>query len=267
VGTVSYERGTPVRRTGVGCDMDPVRRAICKNVWYCGAECQKAAWKRHKKTCVPPLSTEDVRARVVAASDANDWREVLKWEGQMDEMMAGQPDATCGIILRRFQVAHNEESLSTMSRTLTNGSPHHLLSSIRLSKQLVDLMGKRQRFRDQGEQMCTLASTLSVAGKQQEASLYYQKARKVGEAHGFFSVERSACLGLGEEKMKEGCNEEGLDLLRNALVASRLSENTGFRTREISVLHSLIDALFLTEAIDEVGRTLHPRLSTLKPET
>jgi hypothetical protein len=137
---------------------------------------------------------------------------------------------------------------------------------MRLGEQLIDLLGKRQRFRDQGEEMCSLAANLSEAGKQQEAFLCYQKARKVGEAHGFFSVECMACLGLGEEKMVEGCNEEGLDLLRNALAASRLSENEGYSTCEIPVLQSLINALFLTEAIDEVERTLNPRLSTLNPE-
>jgi len=67
--------------------------------------------------------------------------------------------------------------------------------------------------------------------------------------------------------MREGCTEEALDLMRNALAASRLSENEGFNTYELPVLYSLIDALFLTEAIDEVERTLNPRPSTLKPET
>ena len=243
------------------------RCSICKNVWYCGAECQNAAWKRHKKACAPPLSTEDVRARVFAASDA-DWREVLKWEGRMDDMMAGQSDATCVNILRRFLVAHNMGCLSTVSGTLPSGSVHHSLSAIRLGEQLIDFLGKMQRFRDQGEQMCNLADSLRRAGKGQEASLYFQKARKVGEAHGFFSVECSACLGLGEDKMMEGCNEEGLDLLRNALAASRLSENEGFKTFELPVLQELIDALFLTEAIDEVERPsiLDCQPSNLKPK-
>jgi hypothetical protein len=242
------------------------RCSICKLVRYCGAECQNAGWKRHKKTCAPPLSTEDVRARVVAAGDADDWREVLKWEGSMDEIMAGQPDIIWEIILNRFISAHRSGHLSSVSETLPMGSPHHFLSSIRLEEQFIDFLGTRQRFRDQGEAMCTLAGILFVTGKRQAASLCYQKARKVGEAHGFFSVECEACLGLGREKMDEGRKEEGLDLLRNALAASRLSENKGYRTSELHVLRSLIDALFLTGAIDEVERTLNPQQSTLKPE-
>jgi len=242
------------------------RCSICKHVWYCGAECQNAAWKRHKKSCAPPLSINDVHAKFIAAVDAGDWREVLKWEGHMDEMMAGQPDAICLVILKRFMAAHKAGTFSTMSATLLRGSPHHYLSAIRLAEKQIDLLGKLQRFRDQGEAMCVLASDLSLAGKGQEASAYYQKARKVGEAHGFFSVECRACLGLGKDKMTEGCTEEGLDLLRNALVASRLGENTGWSAFELPVLHSLIDALFEAEAIDEVERTLNPRHATLKSE-
>jgi hypothetical protein len=204
---------------------------------------------------------------VDAASVAGDWREVLKWEGRMDDMMAGQSDATCEIILQRFEAAHHQGTLSTMSITLPNGSPHHSLSATRLAEQLIDFLGKRQRFRDQGEEMCILAFTLRAAGKGQEASLYYQKARKVGEANGFFSVECRACLGLGKEKIDEGCTEEGLDLLRNALAASRLSENEGYRTFELPVLRELIKALFLADAIDEVERSFNPESApcNLKP--
>ena len=35
------------------------RCSRCKRVWYCGAECQNAGWKGHKKTCMAPLSVQD----------------------------------------------------------------------------------------------------------------------------------------------------------------------------------------------------------------
>ena len=45
------------------CEESPLRAAIalsrcgrCKQVSYCSADCQKAHWKLHKKTC-KPLST------------------------------------------------------------------------------------------------------------------------------------------------------------------------------------------------------------------
>ena len=46
---------------------------------------------------------------------------------------------------------------------------------------------------------------------------YFQRARDVGAAHGFFSVECRSCLGLGQIAVNDGRAEEGLDLLRNAL--------------------------------------------------
>ena len=55
--------------------------------------------------------------------------------------------------------------------------------------------------------ICALADSLRAAGKRQEASLYYQKARKIGEAHGFFSVECRACLGLGREKLLQSLEQ------------------------------------------------------------
>jgi hypothetical protein len=100
--------------------------------------------------------------------------------------------------------------------------------------------------------MCHLATALNRVGKRQEAAEYYQKARKVGEAHGFFSVECSACLGLGDAAMREGRDEEGLDLLRNALAALPLSEVEEVTTWELHVLSSLINALFKTHAVAEV---------------
>ncbi|KAJ1467973.1 hypothetical protein T484DRAFT_2304801 [Baffinella frigidus] len=43
------------------------RCSRCKQASYCGAECQKAAWQLHKKTCSLPL--EDVRGFFAAEGD------------------------------------------------------------------------------------------------------------------------------------------------------------------------------------------------------
>ena len=40
-----------------------------------------------------------------------------------------------------------------------------------------------------------MANHLDRVGKAEEAAKYYKKARDVGAAHGFFSVESGACLG------------------------------------------------------------------------
>jgi hypothetical protein len=58
------------------------RCSRCKDASYCGAECQNANWKRHKKTCSPPLSLNDVIDHVNAAHAAGDWQGMLKLEGR-----------------------------------------------------------------------------------------------------------------------------------------------------------------------------------------
>ena len=67
----------------------------CMQASYCGAECQKAAWKGHKKkTCVPPntgrseLSLGEVREKLGQAASVEDHRGVLALEGRMDELLA-----------------------------------------------------------------------------------------------------------------------------------------------------------------------------------
>ena len=40
--------------------------------------------------------------------------------------------------------------------------------------------------------MCDLAATLLLTGKNKESGEYYQRARDIGAAHGFFSAECQA---------------------------------------------------------------------------
>ena len=47
------------------------RCSRCKKASSCGAECQNAAWKGHKKTCV---NLDDMVERVNAASFREDWQ-------------------------------------------------------------------------------------------------------------------------------------------------------------------------------------------------
>ena len=47
----------------------------------------------------------------------------------------------------------------------------------------------------------------------------------IGAAHGFFSAEGQACLGLGQLALHWGRHEDGLDLLRNVLAAAPYTLN------------------------------------------
>ena len=162
----------------------------------------------------------------------------------MEELMAFRSDDVCSSILQAFSAAHHKGHQDT-------GSEEHARSFIGLEERQILLLGKLQRFRDQGDAMCNLSSILRLLGRHSEAAVWSQRVRDVGAAHGFFSLESSACIGLGTTALEEGRHEEGLALLRNALVAAELNEldDPAF---ELDAVKTLIDALFSTNLIDEV---------------
>jgi len=226
---------------GKECE-DLKRCSVCKHASYCGAACQNAAWKKHKTICV---TLEEVRKRVAAAVEGDDWRGVLKWEGRLGQLLEGRSDAARDGTLYSFNWAHTHGMKET-------GSTYHALAAVRLLDRRIELIGNMERFRDQGDTICDAAVHLRFAGKDTEAAAYFQRARDIGAAHGFFSVECKACLGLGIRAIEEGRHEEGVDLLRNALAASSLREDEEDTSMELKTLAQLIDALFLTHGIDEV---------------
>ena len=222
----------------------------CKEASYCGAACQKADWTRHKKTCAPPVPLSDLIEKLWEAHSGRDWRGILKWQGRMEELMAGRTDTGCAYILEIFSIAHKRGWNST-------GSKDHARSCVGLQERRIPLLLKLQRFRDQGEAMCDIAFNLYSLKREREAASYFQQARDVGAAHGFFSLESKVCLGLGRSAAIEGRLEEGVALMQNALAAAQLNELDD-PTYEIHALTSLIDALFKAGAINEVEPGLNP---------
>jgi hypothetical protein len=222
----------------------------CKEASYCGAACQKADWTRHKKSC----AQRDLVEKLWEAHSERDWRGILKWQGRMEELMTGRTDASCAYVLEIFSIAHKRGWNST-------GSKDHARSCVGLQKRRIPLLQKLQRFRDQGEAMCDIAFNLADLKEERESASFFQQARDVGAAHGFFSLESKVCLGLGRSATSEGRHEEGVALMQNALVAAQLNELDD-PTYEIHALTSLIDALFQADAIDEVEPGLNPEPRT-----
>ena len=120
------------------------RCSVCKQEFYCGAQCQNANWKRHKKKCATQLNLEEVWEKVGDAHTARAWQGVLKWEGRLEQLMVDRSDKDGAMILSIFAVAHMKGVHST-------GSKDHVLAFVSLEERRIPLLGKLQRFRDQGE--------------------------------------------------------------------------------------------------------------------
>jgi len=121
------------------------RCSRCKKVSYCGAECQKAGWKGHKKTCTPHLSVQKVIEQIQAAEDPFDWRGVLKWEGRMEEVLevvltaSGYEAVLLTFVKARMAQIHATDSMD-----------EHAPALIKLVNRRIEVLGTLERFRDQG---------------------------------------------------------------------------------------------------------------------
>lgn len=205
--------------------------ARCKNAAYCGAECQRLSWKQHKTACEVPL--EEVCLKLEAAAHSEDWRGILTCEGRVEDLLDSilvdqdmeqkESDAACAGILDMFVSGH---VLMIMDKRWSDES---LLRFGKLAERRFALLANMELFRTQGEAMSDVGSAFFNAARLQQAATYLERARAVGAAHGFFSVESKACLGLGKVAVAEGRNAEGVAFLQNALAGSspRLSQNPG----------------------------------------
>ena len=132
-----------------------LRCSICKDVWYCGPACQKAAWKGHKKKCepwVPPLSLEEVTRQVMTAGTATppDWQKVLKWEGRMEELLIGESDAYGVQILTAFKMAHLAKAHELGITSTAPQVAEHVRAFARIERRRLEILGGMKQLRDQG---------------------------------------------------------------------------------------------------------------------
>ena len=54
----------PARKCDVCSSLGAKPCARCKRAFYCSSECQKSAWKKHKKTCKTPTSPPATEAEL-----------------------------------------------------------------------------------------------------------------------------------------------------------------------------------------------------------
>ena len=144
---------------------------------------------------------------------------------------------------------------------LSTGSQDRICEMIPLEIRRAILEGESEMFRDQGETFNFIADCSMIIKDDEQAMQYFQKSRKVGEAHGFFGIESRACRGIGSLLITQGRFDEGMDLLRNALAAAPLAE-TDCSNLEAVALETLIhNMISLPNAWDEVQQIEADRLT------
>ena len=104
---------------------------------------------------------------------------------------------------------------------------------------------------------------MDVGGRTQELGHgWFERARAVGEAHGFFTLESKACLGLGHLAMLHMRKDEAVQLLQNSLKAAECKGVPG-QQRPCSVSH--FTAARHTEEQVRCVPQLHSSLSDTSP--
>jgi len=207
------------------------RCSACQRVWYCGKECQKAAWKGHKKTCGKEITVPNFIDMVVLANTAKDWEALLLWEYRLEELLdAANSDENRVDILMGFSLAHH-----------TLGA---YVKTAKYEERKVALLGSMQLLRDQGAAMCEAATALRMAGDLPGFRAWLKRARALGEANGFFETEANACHHLGMQDIREGRKEEGIEQLRHALSVTAFAEDEEkAKEQELIILEALLKAL------------------------
>ena len=119
------------------------------------------------------------------------------------------------------------------------------------------LLAKLERFNDQGTLLCYVADCYNLIGEYEKSNSHHKQARRIAEDHGFYSIECLSCRGHGQSLVDQGKVEEGLDLLRNAVIAGPLCEIDA-DSYELSALDALVLALVnegcMSEASHHVTR-------------
>mmetsp|Transcript_47592 Transcript_47592/g.112960 ORF Transcript_47592/g.112960 Transcript_47592/m.112960 type:complete len:270 (-) Transcript_47592:42-851(-) len=162
------------------------------------------------------------------------WAGVLKHEGEMEAMMAarvdGNPNASRERLFDEFAKAH---------WALGNHA-----KAARYHERRVEMLGKVQRFRDQGDAMCQVANCLQSAKDVDGARKWLKKACYLAKENGYFSVECNASMLLGLQDLREERTPEGIEQLRYALTVTDFVEDkfTGIHL-EVDIAGSICKAL------------------------
>jgi len=189
-----------------------------------------------------------VAVMVRTARASRDWSGVLRWESRLEELL-----------LTLDEVRHPQLIFDFADTNFHRG---HYAKAASLFQRRVQLLGKMERFREQGVDMCRVGECFVSLNDAKGADTWYQKARTLAEKHGCYELEGRACLGLGRvELYMRGRMQEAEELLRHALSVLDFVEGKD-ETFERDIKKELATVLMLTDRYEEAG-PLIPRLRKL----
>ena len=112
----------------------------------------------------------DVLEKLYLADRKEDWREVVKWCGRMEELLQTCPNDICSKILDYFVSAH-----------ITLCFRHSSVSEVlKLAERRFELLAKMERCRDQGEAMHKYGvMLLAMENRRKDAAKLLERSRKV----------------------------------------------------------------------------------------
>ena len=161
--------------------------STCKAVAYCSKDCQIASWKSHKKACVKPghiqfpgqapLDMKKVREKVALAHREREMKKILQFAPAEDLLVA----AKCFDTEERSKILGEFADAHMWNRDWASAASCYKRQAV--------LLGALHRFKDQGESICYTAVTLRALGDEEGARQCNERARKIGEQHGFFQLE------------------------------------------------------------------------------
>jgi len=162
---------------------------------------------------------------------------LLRWESRLEELLT-LDDSTNLQMIDAFACA--------------NLGQGHFGQAASLCQRLVQLLGKMERFSEQGADMCRVGDCFIRLNDAKSAERWYQKARMLGEKHGCYESEGRASLGLGRVEFMRGRMQEAEELLRHALSVLDFVEGKD-ETLERDINVELAKLLMQTDRYEEAG--------------
>ncbi|KAJ1490325.1 hypothetical protein T484DRAFT_3358431 [Baffinella frigidus] len=148
--------------------------SVCKQAFYCGAECQNAAWKKHKKSCMSPAARrarfiETVNIKMSDAHGRGDYEQVILLGRLAEKDLALlTPDDIEECPMHRFL-------LNSMGHAFTRQQRYS--EAVPYYERLAALFASQGHFIEQGQALMNLGRVRMTVGARVEAAAIYEKVR------------------------------------------------------------------------------------------